>query len=362
LLADQVNAITALFAGRDLQVFTSGSEWLVTGDPLTPQNLQSTRQTRIGSAPDRNVPPVNIDGATIFAARNGKEMREFLFTDLEQAYGASDLALLSRHLINAPVDQAYDAGRRLLHVVMSDGSIATLTLYRSEQVTAWSQQTACHGEDNSGAGAFFRAITVSGGAVYVVIERAGQWFLARFDDDVAMDLAVTAQSIEGQSGQTGQTRWGQFRALDGLSVMVDADGTLLRDVTIERGTIETPNAVTSVVAGLPFAHEIAPLPPAGTDGSRPYGGSALRLISATFRLSQTGQLRVDTGRGLRDVPLRDRALGRVLDQSNGLFDGEVSVRALGWRRTVNAGTWRIAGDLPRPFLLLSVTSELGVND
>ena len=45
LLSDQVNAIRALFSGRNLQVFTSGAEWIVTGSPLTPTNIQLDRQT-----------------------------------------------------------------------------------------------------------------------------------------------------------------------------------------------------------------------------------------------------------------------------------------------------------------------------
>ncbi|HBS25407.1 MAG TPA: hypothetical protein DD982_23035, partial [Thalassospira sp.] len=91
-----------------------------------------------------------------------------------------------------------------------------------------------------------------------------------------------------------------------------------------------------------------------------HGGNALRLISVTFRVQQTEQLRVDTGRGLRDV-----ALGRGR-QEDAAYSGDVSLRALGWRRGSagrnNDGLWRIAGDFPRPFLLLGVASELGVND
>jgi len=34
----------------------------------------------------------------------------------------------------------YDAQRRLLHIVLADGSLATVTNYRSEQVTAWTRQ------------------------------------------------------------------------------------------------------------------------------------------------------------------------------------------------------------------------------
>ena len=119
LMSDQVNAIRAVFSGRHLQVFTSGAEWMVTGDPLTPGNIQLNRQTRVGSPTDRIVPPVDVDGATIFAARGGKSLHEFVYTDVEQAYQANDLALVSRHLVDRPQGMAFDQTRRLLHIVTS---------------------------------------------------------------------------------------------------------------------------------------------------------------------------------------------------------------------------------------------------
>tara|TARA_R110001599_G_scaffold89960_1_gene237724 strand:- start:886 stop:2019 length:1134 start_codon:yes stop_codon:yes gene_type:complete len=353
LLADQVNAITGVFAGRHLQVFTSGSEWMVTGDPLTPANIQITRQTRIGSQSHRTVPLVNIDGATVFAGRGGREIREFLFTDVEQAYGSADLALLSRHLVNQPMDQAYDADRRLLHVVMGDGSLGTLTLYRSENITAWSSQSV---QDSA-----FRAVAVSGGDVYVAIKRGEAYFLGVFDANSGLDLAIH-QTLE--PGQSPRRHWGHLDALDGQRVSVWAGNQLIHDHPIGGGTVTVPDAVNALSVGLPFTHEISALPPAASDGTRPHGGNAVRLISATLRVQQTGQLRMDTGRGLRDVRLpvsTDDA-----DDQGGLYSGDITLRSLGWRRgsggTVNSGLWRIAGDLPRPFLLLGVASELGVND
>ena len=110
---------------------------MVTGDPLTPTSIQLSRQTRIGSPVDRTVRPVNIDGATVFVPRNGSQLREFLFTDVEQAYQASDLAMLAQHLIDAPVAIDFDQSERLCHVVMANGTLATLTIYRAEQVSAF---------------------------------------------------------------------------------------------------------------------------------------------------------------------------------------------------------------------------------
>ena len=117
LAASDDPAIRALVSGRNLQVFTSVGEWVVTGDPLTPTNIQVEQQSRIGSPRDRQVPPIDVDGATLFVARNGREIREFLFTNIEDAYQATDLALLARHLVVDPVDQAFDQGRRLFLIV-----------------------------------------------------------------------------------------------------------------------------------------------------------------------------------------------------------------------------------------------------
>src|SRR5919106_4340502 len=117
IAADDTPTIRALVSGRHLQVFTSTSEWVVTGTPLTPTNIQVQRQSRIGSPADRHVPPRDVDGATLFVARNGRELREFLFVDTEQAYQAADLALLARHLVRNPIDQVFDHKRRLVLIV-----------------------------------------------------------------------------------------------------------------------------------------------------------------------------------------------------------------------------------------------------
>ena len=44
------------------------AEWMVTGDPLTPETVQLHRQTRVGSPVDRRVPPRDVEGATVFVA------------------------------------------------------------------------------------------------------------------------------------------------------------------------------------------------------------------------------------------------------------------------------------------------------
>ncbi len=344
LVSDQVNAIRAVFSGRHLQVFTSGNEWMVSGDPLTPGNIQLNRQTRVGSPVDRTIPPVDVDGATIFVARSGRAVHEFAYTDIEQAYQAADLAVLARHLVRTPVSMAYDQTRRLLHLVMADGTLSTLTLYRAEQVTAWTRQVT------EGA---FRAVAEIDGAVYACVERFGTHRLERFDETVLTDAAVTGDN------DAGATVWSGLDHLEGRAVMVVGDGAPRGRETVAAGRIETRPPARHLEAGLPFTHVVEPLPPEPLTPTGARSGP-VRLVSVTFRLLETASLAVDLGRGA--VPLPFRRLGPgVLDAPPARFTGDRTIRALGWRRDMTAPLWRIESDVPLPMTLLSVTTEMRLN-
>jgi hypothetical protein len=246
LLSDQVNAIRAVFSGRHLQVFTSGAEWMVTGDPMTPASIQLHRQTRIGSPVNRMIQPVDVDGSTIFVSRAGQGVYEYAYTDVQQAYQASDLALVARHLVQAPVAMAYDQTRRLLHVAMEGGWLATLTLYRTEQVTAWTRQ------DTAGR---FSALAEIDGTVWCVTFRLGGWRLERFDDALAMDAGLTGESANER------VVWSGLDHLPGASVQVVADGAPRGALPVVKGSVTLDAPAFAVQAGLGFAHLVESLPP-----------------------------------------------------------------------------------------------------
>jgi len=345
ILSDQVNAIRAIFSGRHLQVFTSGAEWMVSGEPLTPTSIQLKRQTRIGSPLERTVPPQDVEGATLFVSRVGDEVREFLFTDLEQAYQAGDLAMLSRHMVNTPLDQDYDRTRRHLHIVMSDGTVASLTLFRREKVTAWSRQVT--------DGTFLSVALVDINA-YVMVKRNGSYMIEIFDDDYNVDSGIKDTDV------TPKTTWSGLDHLEGQTVKVVADGAPLGEYTVSSGAVTLTQAASAVEIGLGYAHIIEPLPPtvaAATVGTQ---GSHVRPISFTFRVRDTVALRLDVGNGLQDVPFKRFGQG-VLDQATAPFTGDKTVRAFGWRQGGVAPLWRIEQDTPLPFTLLSVASEISAN-
>jgi hypothetical protein len=345
ILSDQLNAVRAVFSGRHLQVFTSGAEWMVSGDPLTPTNIQLHRQTRVGSIVTRTVAPKDIDGATVFVGRSQKQIREFLFTDTEQAYQANDLSLLADHLIDRPVDMDLDQASRLLHVVLANGTMATLTIYRNEQISAWTLQ------DTLGA---FRSVAAVGDDTYVLVERVGGHLVEVFDDRLSVDAGRVATAASPQSS------WGGLDHLDGQLVKVTADGAVQPDATVSGGSVQLDVAARTCGIGLGYTHVVEPLPVVAPGAGMSGVGTRLRPVAVTLRLLETAALYLDTGRGLVDVPFRRFRTGS-LDAETSRFTGDVTVRAYGWRADASSGLWRIVQSAPLPFTLLSVATEVSAS-
>jgi len=345
ILSDQVNAVRAVFSGRHLQMFTSGAEWMVTGDPLTPSSIQLKRQTRVGSPTDRTVAPCDVDGATLFVSRTGDELREFLYTDLEQAYQAGDLALLARHMVNTPIDQDYDKTRRHLHIVMSDGAIASLTLFRREKVTAWSRQVT---------NGTFLSVAMVGAEVYVLVKRGSAYFIEALDDAYNVDAG------HKYTGIVPKTMWSDLTHLEGRTVKVVGDGAPMGDYVVTGGAVTLEAPVSYVEIGLPYTHIIEPLPPTIASVKAGSQGGHMRPIAFTFRVRNTAALRLDVGTGLQDVPFK-RFGQAAWGQATPSFTGDKTVRAFGWRQGGIEPLWRIEQDIPLPFVLLSVASEISLN-
>nr|BDD44017.1 hypothetical protein 10 [Alphaproteobacteria bacterium] len=345
ILSDQVNAIRGIFSGRHLQVFTSGAEWMVTGDPLTPASVQIRRQTRIGSAIDRHIPPIIVDGATLFIARNKEQIQEFLYTDLEQAYKSTDLALLSRHMINDPVDMDYDQKRRLLYLVRGDGKFAALTAFRAEAVTAWTlHETA----------GLVKSVAVVGDEAYMLIMRGADYFIEALDEGYYLDSALKGES------EAPKTVWAGLDHLEGQSVSIVADSVVLANQTVSGGAVTLSEAASEVEIGLPYTHIVEPLPPSALADAGV--GRKVRMVEGLYRIHNTSALRLDVGRGAKEVSLLQIGEDDILDTPPPEVSGDIKVRALGWQVDGTRPLWKIEQSAPLPFTLLSVTMELKVND
>jgi|GEM_PF-1060322 len=336
--AERRHEIRQLFSGRVLQVFTTAGEWTIGGFPLTPGNARVELQTRVGSLADRQVAPVDVDGATLFVGATGRDLREFLFTETEQAYQAADIAVLSRHLMREPIDMAFDQARRVFWIVRADGQACAVTIDRNSNIVAWTlQQTR----------GSIKAVCMHAGASHLLVERTASLAVERVDDG----LLVDAHRRFSQPAPTND--WDGLDALVGERWMVEADGSPLGEFEIDTATLSLPSPASVLDFGLAFETEVEGLPVVSGGGRGVASDAPYRPVRVGLRLGPTDTLMLDTGDGLRSV-----AFGRAAGM-NDVFD--VSVRARGWRRGTAMPPWRLVQAEPGPFKLLSVTVEAKVN-
>lgn len=342
ILSDQVNAVKAVVSARHLLVFTTGAEWMVTGQPLTPESIELSRQTTVGIYGKCNIPPQNVDGATLFMSASGRQLREFLFADVEQAYQAKDLTLLSPEIINQPMDCAFHPYDSVMYVVLADGTVSCLTTYRTEQVTAWSKLTT----DGR-----FRSVAAIGDEIYFCVCRHNNWYIKKMENDWWID------GCNKYTSKTPQSLWSGLNDYEGRAVSVIADDFSVGIHTVKNGTIELSEPASEIIIGYPYEHIIEPLPYM-LDNGRPYPPKALRVVQAMFRIINSRSFQIDIGGGSLEVPLKKMYKDRLLDAPANIYNGDVELRSLGWIKDMEKPIWSIKSSVPVSFTLLSAVVEV----
>ena len=181
LLSAQRQQICTVVSSDNLQILTNVGEWAISSKPLTPSAVDIKQHTSVGSYVAHYLPPQKIEGATIFISGNGLDIRQLSLDELGENYNANDLCALSKHLMNTPIDIAYNASTRQLFVVRHDGKMAVLNQNASLGVSAWGTYKTC-GE--------FLSVSVCDGVTYVVTRRAGVVYLEYFDSETMLDADV----------------------------------------------------------------------------------------------------------------------------------------------------------------------------
>lgn len=73
-------------------------------------------------------------------------------------------------------------------------------------------------------------------------------------------------------------------------------------------------------------------------------------------------LRIDTGSGLKAIPLQRLNGATPLDTTPPAYTGDVKLHAFGWTANGTKPLWRLEQSDPMPCTILGATMELKVND
>ena len=190
LVSGQRQQICTIVSSDNLQILTSVGEWAISNKPLTPASVDIKQHTSVGSASSRYLAPQKIEGQTVFVSGNMHDIRELSLDELGENYNAKDLCSMSKHLINTPVDIAYNQLDRQLFIVLSDGTMAVLNHNSALGISAWGKYKTK---------GFFKSVAVQNNITYVVVQRNSTVYLEKFStsalDDVGNDFDFCASGL-----------------------------------------------------------------------------------------------------------------------------------------------------------------------
>ena len=220
---DRVNEIRHLVSSRNLQVLTDGGEYFVPTSTdtsaVTPANITFLRQTPYGCS---RAKPIIFDGATLYAQKNGKAIREYLFSDVENAYASTSISILASHLVNGPVDMTMITGtttrpEQFAFFTNNDGTLALFHSVRAEKIAGWTLWSTKAGDE-------FTSITALNENLFCVVKRQLEvgtvYTLEKFaeQDDLTLDCsATTTVNQQGTPLVDGASQTGTSLNVDGYT-------------------------------------------------------------------------------------------------------------------------------------------------
>jgi len=293
------NAIVDIISGRDLQVFTTGGEFYVPQEgltPITPTDFFLSSTSRNGCK--EGVRVKQLESGILFVQRQGKALSEIAYSDTQLTYVTSKISLLSGHLLKEPNRMdirravATDENDLLLIVNKTDGTIATFSLLRAQNVIAPSEFVT--------AGEFID-IGVDITDIYTVVKRndngTNKYYLEVFEDDRLTDSAVigtTATSLDASH-------------IDGQTVNVISDGYVELDQTADSAVTFVNPPTTSSEVGLPIDVQIKTLPLELKIQSGTRIGFRKRIVEVNALLHETQNIVINDNL----VPIRSLGVGAL---------------------------------------------------
>lgn len=347
---NQLNVIVNLNPGQDLQIFTTGGEFIVAqgaNEPVTPSNFLVKPQSRLGSRP--GVPVEDLAGATIIVQRQGKSLISFQFTDTTASYGAQPLSVLSSHLLNDPVDLSIrratstDETDRLFLVNAGDGSMAVYSILQAQNVIAPSRFTT-DGE--------FIAVANELSDTYAIVKRtinsATVYYLEKFNESLTLDSAKSGSAAASTT----------MSHLEGETVEIVRDGVLEPSQTVPASphTITFGTAATSSFqVGLNYDITIKTMP---AEPALPQGtvqGVNKRIVQVDAIVHETQNMTIN------GKPVAFRQFGsNVLGQPVQEFTGTKTVHGLlGFS---NTGQITISQSVPLKMTVLGIEYRMSVGN
>lgn len=354
----EVSEIRGIVGATDLQLFSSGAEFVVTGgtdQPITPTNFKISSDTTYGAGRNR---VIRVNGQVIYVDRSGRGLREQVFSIEVNRYVAVDLLQLAQHLFpigTRITDLGYQRSPdSIIWALRSDGVLCGLTYLRPEGVVGWWRmitdgfiRSFCvipH-PDGDREQVWLAVDRVIGGNTVTYIERIDDSSVLSFPSGESFGQKGTDSSLS-YNGPAIQVLAG-LGHLEGRTVDVmvnDAPPLGAKDLgqfEVSGGQIDLGASYTQIELGLHYEGTLVTVRPEVQ-------------VQGTSQMVKKRNAQIGV-RVYRTVRLK--ANGNLLPITGQVLTGDVRGVNLGWDRD---GRVTLTSDRPWPATILMLTNILGV--
>jgi hypothetical protein len=329
-----VNEIRYMRSNRDLQIFTLSDELYIPtylNQAITPTNAQIRKQTPFGS---EFVLPTSIDGATIFVERGGRAVREYIYSDAEDAYISTAISTVATHLIKSPVDIAvvhsgFNTAESYAALVMADGDMALFSSNRAEKRAAWTGLTS--------QGSYKAAAAIGDRLFTYQQDVNNNYVLSEFLDDIGLDNYLY---VAYGSGTVSVSSLYSSGTVD----VIGYDGTnkvYLGEFTVTGGNITMTghSSYTHFYVGKKYTSKIITNPVDTVAANGPVTGDVRGISTVILNVKDSESIKVN-----------NRSVNNITG-----FTGNKEVRLLGYSRSPQV---TIEQEEPMPLQINGLISEL----
>lgn len=339
-------SIEAIVPSLNLLIFTSQAEYWIAERALSrteaPNHVQASRH---GIRRGQRV--VENEGAALWPHRNGATIGELRYTDVEGNFVASDISLLSPHLLQDVID--HDIRRtsntlscNLQAIIRGDGDARLVALLREQEVTAYTRMTT---------DGLFKAVARNGrNELSFIVERAGGRMLERMEEGLLLDEAQDFTISPAANTITGLSRF------NGREIYVIGDGNVFGPYMVASGSVTLPIAVSAVTVGTWKPPIVDTLPPPRDIGPNTVLKRKARIHTVHISIADTTSIAISTNGGpLMPVDLhRFGASADVPELSQGVTG---TIKVTGLRGYSDAPFVRISQLRPGRLNVRSITVE-----
>ncbi len=359
LVSREVNEIRHMVPGSSLLLMTSGAEWRCWPGPsapgITPAACVTLPQSAYGCS---HVPPIVAGNSVLFVQERGSRVRELRFDVLQDQYQATDMSVLSQHLLHDTTAQytieewAFaEEPFRIVWAVRDDGALLGFTFMREHEVFAW------HRHITDGAVESVASVPEADGnglldAVYLIVRRTVGGETRRYVERMASRSFATladAWFVDCGLKYEGEpvTTVTGLDHLDGKTVAILGDGAVLPNRVVTDGAVALGTACSKVIVGLPYTADLETLDLDLAVANGTVQGAMKKIPRVTVRLKDSCRF---------EVGMTADALQETRQPAAPPFTGDVAVTV--------PSEWNTAGRLflrqaqPLPVTVLALIPEV----